>query len=218
MAEEVKTGTETEVNKTGTETNTETNKKPEQNVDVEKVKSDAVAEMLKSLGVESTDGLKTIIDKHNKDEEANKSDLQKAQDKLKQVEKDLLKEREAKEEATAKWLAVELGAKKEYVEDLVIIAKSKVTKDKDMNAVLAEIKESATGAIYFETQEEQNKEGSKKENTTVTRKDGVGANNTEQNKEGSSNNNNNNGKYAGTIAERLFANKNKETKSSYFSK
>ena len=215
MAEEVKTGTETEVNKP--ETNTETNKKPEQNnVDVEKVKSDAVAEMLKNLGVESTDGLKTIIDKHNKDEEANKTDLQKAQDKLKQVEKDLIKEREAKEEATAKWLAVELGAKKEYVEDLVIIAKSKITKDKDMNAVLAEIKESATGAIYFETQEEQNKEGSKKENTTVTRKDGVGANNTEQNKEGSSNNNN--GKYAGTIAERLFANKNKETKSSYFSK
>lgn len=174
------------------------------NVDVEKVKGDAVAEYLKSLGVEDSESLQAIVKKAKEDEEANKTDLQKKDDALTATTKELVTEREARVIAEAKLSAIQLGAKPELVDDLVIVAKAKVTKEKDINAVIAEMKDSTNGKIYFTTDEDEaNKKG------TVTRSRVKKT--TEQNKQGT----NGDSKYAGTMAERLLAGR-KAVKSHYF--
>lgn len=179
------------------------------NVDVEKVKGDAIVEYLKSLGVENSDSLQAIVKKAKEDEEANKTDLQKKDDALTATTKELVTEREARVIAEAKLSAIQLGAKTELVDDLVIIAKAKVTKEKDINAVIAEMKDSTNGKIYFATEEDEtNKKG------TVTRSRVKKT--TEQNKQGTNGDSNNgDSKYAGTMAERLLAGR-KAVKSHYF--
>lgn len=191
-------------------TNQQTSTQQNNNVDVEKVKGDAIADYLKSLGVESSESLQAIVKKAKDDEEANKTDLQKKDDALTATTKELVDEREARVIAEAKLSAIQLGAKPELVDDLVIVAKAKVTKDKDINVVIAEMKDSTNGKIYFATGEEDetNKKG------TVTRsrvKKTTEQNN--QNTNGESNNGDS--KYAGTMAERLLAGR-KAVKSHYF--
>ena len=193
-------------------TNQQTNAQQNNNVDVEKVKGDAIAEYLKSLGVENSDSLQAIVKKAKEDEEANKTDLQKKDDELTATTKELVDEREARVIAEAKLSAIQLGAKPELVDDLVIVAKAKVTKDKDINAVIAEMKDSTNGKIYFVTSDEEENETNKK--GTVTRSRVKKA--TEQNKQGTNENSNNgDSKYAGTMAERLLAGR-KAVKSHYF--
>ena len=190
-------------------TNQQTNTQQNNNVDVEKVKGDAIAEYLKSLGVENSDSLQAIVKKAKEDEEANKTDLQKKDDALTATTKELVTEREARVIAEAKLSAIQLGAKPELVDDLVIVAKAKVTKEKDINAVIAEMKDSTNGKIYFATEEDEtNKKG------TVTRSRVKKT--TEQNKQGTNGDSNNgDSKYAGTMAERLLAGR-KAVKSHYF--
>lgn len=181
-------------------------------VDKEKIKNDAIAEYLKGLGVEDGDTLKGIIAKAKEEEEKNKTDLERSNDTLTATTKQLAEEREARLIAEAKLSAIQLGAKPEIVDDLVIIAKAKVTKDKDINAVIAEIKDSTNGKIYFSDDEEK-----KQQKGTVTRKrvpkedknknNGTNTNDNEENKE----------QHKGTMAERLLANRSKP-KSHYFSK
>lgn len=191
-------------NNTSQQTNTQQNS----NVDVEKVKGDAITEYLKSLGVENSESLQAIVKKAKEDEEANKTDLQKKDDALTATTKELVNEREARVIAEAKLSAIQLGAKPELVDDLVIVAKAKVTKDKDINAVIAEMKDSTNGKIYFASEEDEtNKKG------TVTRSRVKKT--TEQNKNTNGESNNGDSKYAGTMAERLLAGR-KAVKSHYF--
>lgn len=179
-------------------------------VDVEKVKNDAIAEYLKGLGVEDGDTLKGIVTKAKEEEEKNKTDLQKSNDTLTATTKELVAEREARIIAEAKLSAIQLGAKPELVDDLVIIAKAKVTKDKDINAVIAEIKDSTSGKVYFSNEDEE-----EKQKGTVTRKrvNKKPETNTDDNKSAEKQKN----QYKGTMAERLLANRVKP-KSHYFSK
>lgn len=202
-------GTGGDDNTQNNDTNQQTSTQHNNNVDVEKVKGDAVAEYLKSLGVEDSESLQAIVKKAKEDEEANKTDLQKKDDALTATTKELVTEREARVIAEAKLSAIQLGAKPELVDDLVIVAKAKVTKEKDINAVIAEMKDSTNGKIYFATDEDEtNKKG------TVTRSRVKKA--TEQNKQGTNGDSNNgDSKYAGTMAERLLAGR-KAVKSHYF--
>lgn len=193
-------------------TNQQTSTQQNNNVDVEKVKGDAIAEYLKSLGVENSDSLQAIVKKAKEDEEANKTALQKKDDELTATTKSLVEEREARVIAEAKLSAIQLGAKPELVDDLVIVAKAKVTKDKDINVVIAEMKDSTNGKIYFVTSNEENNETNKKGTVTRSRvKKTTEQNN--QNTNGESNNGDS--KYAGTMAERLLAGR-KAVKSHYF--
>ena len=202
-------GTGGDDNTQNNDTNQQTTTQQNNNVDVEKVKGDAVAEYLKSLGVEDSESLQVIVKKAKEDEEANKTDLQKKDDALTATTKELVTEREARVIAEAKLSAIQLGAKPELVDDLVIVAKAKVTKEKDINAVIAEMKDSTNGKIYFATDEDEaNKKG------TVTRSRVKKT--TEQNKQGTNGDSNNgDSKYAGTMAERLLAGR-KAVKSHYF--
>ena len=193
-------------------TSQQTSTQQNNNVDVEKVKGDAIAEYLKSLGVENSDSLQAIVKKAKEDEEANKTDLQKKDDALTATTKELVNEREARVIAEAKLSAIQLGAKPELVDDLVIVAKAKVTKDKDINAVIAEMKDSTNGKIYFSTSGEEENETNKKGTVTRSRVKKT----TEQNRQGTNDGSNNgDSKYAGTMAERLLAGR-KAVKSHYF--
>lgn len=191
---------EKETEKEGTKTKEE---KPE--VDVEAVKEQAVKDYMKSLGIEDDEKLKGIVTKAKEDEEKNKTDLEKKDDVIKETTRQLVEEREARQTAEAKLAAIKLGAEPEAVDDLVIIAKSRVTKDKDINKVIAEIKDGTNGKMYFVSDEEKEQENKK---PRVTRK--RVSKNTEQEDESTED------KYEGSIAARLFANKKKPTKSNYF--
>lgn len=191
---------EKETEKEGTKTKEE---KPE--VDVEAVKEQAVKDYMKSLGIEDDEKLKGIVTKAKEDEEKNKTDLEKKDDVIKETTRQLVEEREARQTAEAKLAAIKLGAKPEAVDDLVVIAKSRVTKDKDINKVIAEIKDGTNGKMYFVSDEEKEQENKK---PRVTRK--RVSKNTEQEDESIED------KHEGSIAARLFANKKKPTKSNYF--
>lgn len=177
--------------------------KPE--VDVEAVKEQAVKDYMKSLGIEDDEKLKGIVTKAKEDEEKNKTDLEKKDDVIKETTRQLVEEREARQTAEAKLAAIKLGAKPEAVDDLVVIAKSRVTKDKDINKVIAEIKDGTNGKMYFVSDEEKEHENKKPK---VTRK--RVSKNTEKEDESIED------KHEGSIAARLFANKKKPTKSNYF--
>lgn len=193
------------------DTNTNSQNTNTNSVDTEKVKNDAIAEYLKELGVEDGDTLKGIVTKAKEEEEKNKTDLERSNDTLTATTKELVAEREARIIAEAKLSAIQLGAKPELVDDLVIIAKAKVTKDKDINAIIAEIKDSTSGKVYFSNEDEEEE----KQKGTVTRKrvNKKPETNTDDNKSAEKQKN----QHKGTMAERLLANRVKP-KSHYFSK
>lgn len=221
MAEEVKgTGTEGQQGTEGTQNQqtqqstkqqtTETEKK----VDVEKVKSEALSGFLKDLGVEDANALKGIVTKHKEIEEANKTELQRKEDALTETTKELAREREGRILAEAKLSAVQLGAKPELVDDLVVVAKAKVTKEKDINAVIAEIKDSTSGKVYFKFDEEEEEEAGKDKikGKTVTR---ARVTKPSEKSKGKEEEEGKKEEHKGSMAERLLAGR-KEKKSHYF--
>ena len=185
------------------ETQTQQQQETNKEVDTEKIKSDAVAEYIKSLGVESDDALKGIITKHNDDIKKGKTDLENKQDELNTATTELAKEREARIKAEAKAEAMILGADPKMVEDLIIVAMARVTKDKDVKQVLAEMKNGENASNYFVTEKEEKKE------TKVTRKR---VTKTESSKKEDKEDGE---KHEGSMAERLLA-KRKQPKSHYF--
>lgn len=197
--------TETKEHEKDTEKEETKMKEDKPEVDVESVKEQAVKDYMKSLGIEDDEKLKGIVTKAKEDEEKNKTDLEKKDDVIRETARQLVEEREARQTAEAKLAAIKLGAKPEAVDDLVVIAKSRVTKDKDINKVIAEIKDGTNGKMYFVSDEEKEQKN-KKQNVTRKRV----SKNTEQEDE------NIEDKYEGSIAARLFANKKKPTKSNYF--
>lgn len=192
---------EKDTEKEGTKTKED---KPE--VDVEAVKEQAVKDYMKSLGIEDDEKLKGIVTKAKEDEEKNKTDLEKKDDVIKETTRQLVEEREARQTAEAKLAAIKLGAKPEAVDDLVVIAKSRVTKEKDINKVISEIKDGTNGKMYFVSDEEEKEQKDKKPRVTRKRV----SKSTEQEDESIED------KHEGSIAARLFANKKKPTKSNYF--
>lgn len=198
--------TETKEQEKDTEKEETKTKEDKPEVDVEAVKEQAVKDYMKSLGIEDDEKLKGIVTKAKEDEEKNKTDLEKKDDVIKETTRQLVEEREARQTAEAKLAAIKLGAKPEAVDDLVVIAKSRVTKDKDINKVISEIKDGTNGKMYFVSDEEEKEQKNKKPNVTRKRV----SKSTEQEDE------NIEDKYEGSIAARLFANKKKPTKSNYF--
>ena len=179
----------------------ETKPEHKETVNIEETKKQGVSELLKTLGIENEDVLKSIITKHNEEEESKKTELQKSQDSNKILTKNLVSEKERADIAEAKLNALMLGARKELVDDLVVIAMAKVTDDKKISEIISEIKESDKGSVYFETKEEQEEKPKRK---MVTRtKSKVQENKTEQNEEPK------------TLAERLFSTRQKP-KNHYF--
>lgn len=189
-------------------------KKEEQKVDVEKVKNDAMSEFLKNLGVDDMDSLQGIVKKAKEDEEKNKTELERKNDTLTATTKELATEKEARIIAEAKLSAIKMGAKPELVDNLVVVAKSRVTKEKDIDAVIAEMKDSETEKIYFQSdkEEEEEKKG------TVTRKRVSKSKEDKKEKKGEEDKENKEDeKHEGTRAEKIFGSKKQKRKGHYFS-
>lgn len=219
-------GNETKTNPKGTETTKTKETQPKDNetkqgqegkkVDVEKERENAVADYLSGLGVDE-DTLKSIIAKHKEEEEKNKTELQKSEDAVKAATAQLAEERKARLKAEAKSIAMQNGVNPKLVEDFVIVAMTKVTKDKDIEAVVAEMKESESGKFYFGESEEEEESRTKQNKGTVTRKrvqKKAGADNSKK-KEGDGEEGAES-KYEGTMAKRIFDRRAKVGKSSYF--
>ena len=183
--------------------------------DIDKAKADAVSALLAELGYENVDALKTVTTKAKADEDAKKSDLEKKEEALTAMTRQLATEHEARIVAEAKNAAIKLGAKPELVDDLVIIAKAKVTKDKDINAIIAEMKDSTSGDVYFVKDNNDGQGNNNNGRKTFTR--GQVHNNAQQNNNaGGNDDNNDNNNHAGTMAARLLA--KKTAKKSYYFK
>ena len=180
------------------------------NVDTEKIKNDTISELLKTLGVDTVEALQEKVTKQKEAEEAGKTDLQKANDTLKETTRQLVDESRKRLLADAKLQAMILGAKPDMLDDLVTVAMSKVTKEKDIVAVMTEMKEGKTGQYYFSSSEQTEEE--KRKNVTSKRTNG-----NNNNSNAGDNNNGENGQHNGTMAERLLAGRKKQTKSHYFS-
>lgn len=177
-------------------------------VDIDTVKNEAVSALLKELGYDDVETLKGVTTKFKEEEESKKSDLQKKDDALNELTKKFAQEHEARVVAEAKNEAIKLGAKPELVDDLVIIAKAKTTKDKDITTVIAEMKESSAGSVYFVNDESNRNSGSSPKTVTRSR--------IQSNKNESENNTDNaSDNHKGSIAERLLSGK-KSVKSHYF--
>lgn len=207
MAEETKTTEQTKEETKPIEKKEE--QKQGEKVDVEKVKSEALSNFMKEIGVEDKDALKGIIAKAKEEEDKNKTDLQKANDSLTEATKQLAEERKARLVAEAKVSAMQLGAKPELVEDLVIIAMTKVTKEKDINTVISEMKDSQTGKVYFAEKEEEEKEKGTVTRARVTKM-------SEKKETKKEEDNKDEKKHIGSMAERLLAGRKVNKKSSYF--
>lgn len=212
---------ETEQNMGGQQTqgqqSTNTKQQNTQTVDVEKAKADAVNDLLKSMGYESTDAMKAALDAHKQYEDSKKTDLQRSEDTLKETTRQLTEEHSARIIAEAKVEAMKLGVKPALVDDVVLIAKSRVTKEKDITAVLTEMKNNSDEKMFFESEsEEDEKDGKKKSNETRKR-----INNNAQKEYKKQNDpgdgQNGAGKHAGTMAARLLQNR-RPKKSYYFGK
>ena len=182
--------------------------------DIDKAKADAVSALLAELGYDNVDALKAVTTKAKEDEDAKKSDLEKKDEALTAMTKQLATEHEARIVAEAKNAAIKLGAKPELVDDLVIIAKAKVTKDKDINAIIAEMKDSTSGDVYF-VKDNNDGQGINNGRKTFTRGQ-VHKNTQQNNNDGGNDDNNGNNNHAGTMAARLLA--KKTAKKSYYFK
>lgn len=217
-------GNQTQQNtqQTSTGTQAQNNQQNTQQVDTGAIKSEAINALLKSFGVESEDALKGIVDDYNKRQDEGKTELQKATEQNGTLLKELAEERDARMISDAKVAAIQMGANPDMIDDLVVVAKSKVTKEKDITKVITEIKDSPTGKAYFKSEEEDGNKGGKAGTRTganATRGNATSTTSTgAQNNSGAqSSGEEGDNRYAGTYAERIFKNRQKMSgKSHYF--
>lgn len=183
-------------------------------IDEGEIKRKGVAEFLKSLGVDTEEDLQGIVKVHKEEQDKNLTELEKANRERDLAVKRYVEEHEAKVLLEAQLEAIKLGAVPELVEGLVLIAKSKVTKDKGVKEVLNEIKQSEVGKVYFSEGEGDTDDKNK---TIVTRRDSAReSGRLDKNSEGKTGNKNSS--KDGGIASRLLANRTRsERKSSYWS-
>lgn len=217
-------GGSTQQNNGGTQTQqgqgTQNTQTGGQQVDAKVIQAEAVSNLFKNLGVENEDALKNIIADYNKRQDEGKTELQRATEQNGTLLKQLAEEKEARMLSDAKVAAVQMGAIPDMIDDLVVVAKSKVTKEKDITAVISEIKESQTGKAYFKQEdEEEGQKGQKgaQKAKTVTR----GTVKAGENK-GKSNEGDGSGEgsetHKGTYAERIFKNRQRMSEKSHYFK
>ena len=148
------------------------------NADIDKIGSDAVNKLLSSYGFENVEDLKKMVDKVKEEEQARMSDSEKKDANIEALTKKLAESEKGRLFSESKLAAIKLGAKPELVDDLVAVAMSRATKDKDVSAVISEIKEGDTGAVYFNKESDNSQQ---QNNLGATRgKPGVNKNNSQQ--------------------------------------
>lgn len=94
----------------------------------------------KGLGFDSEEAAKAFVEKYKGEEEKNKSDLVKAQERAAQLEAEKNAEATKAQDLQYKFDAIAEGCDAKAAEDVVILAKAKMSDDKDFATALKEIK------------------------------------------------------------------------------
>ena len=123
----------------GTEDKTFTQEQVNSMIAAEKRKN--VASFFKGLGFESEEAAKEFVDKYKAEEEKNKSELEKEQARSAQLEAEKQAEVLKAQNLEYKYEALSVGCPAEAVDDVVVLAKAKVSDDKDFATALKEVKE-----------------------------------------------------------------------------
>lgn len=95
----------------------------------------------KGLGFESEKQAQEFIEKYKKQEENDKTELDKAQEKAKQLEAEKLAEQSKAQDLQYRFDAVAEGCDVKAANDVVVLAKAKISEDKDFATALKEVKE-----------------------------------------------------------------------------
>lgn len=100
-----------------------------------------LSSVYKGLGFESEEAAKEFIEKYKQEEEKNKSELVKAQEEAKKAQAEKAAETARAQDLQYKFDAMAEGCDAKAAEDVVVLAKAKMSDDKDFAAALKEVKE-----------------------------------------------------------------------------
>ena len=100
-----------------------------------------LSSVYKGLGFESEEAAKEFVEKYKQEEEKNKSELVKEQEKNKQLEAEKAAEATRAQDLQYRFDAISEGCDAKSAEDVVVLAKAKMSDDKDFAAALKEVKE-----------------------------------------------------------------------------
>lgn len=100
-----------------------------------------LSSVYKSLGFDSEDAAKEFVGKYKQEEEKNKSDLVKEKEKNQQLEAEKKAEAAKAQDLQYKFDAMAEGCDAKAAADVVVLAKAKMSDDKDFATALKEVKE-----------------------------------------------------------------------------
>lgn len=104
-------------------------------------KRKSLSSVYKTLGFESEEAAKEFVGKYKQEEEKNKTDLVKAQEAQKKAEAEKAAEAAKAQDLQYRFDAISEGADPKSAADVVVLAKTKMSDDKDFAAALKEVKE-----------------------------------------------------------------------------
>ena len=114
-----------------------------------KEKNEGKRSILKALGFKNENEAKQAIDNYNKYLESKKTDDEKKQEQIDNANIEKNEALKRASEAESKLACFELGVSKDYIDDVIAIASTKVTDDKDLASVLKEMKEDQKYSNFF---------------------------------------------------------------------
>lgn len=100
-----------------------------------------LSSVYKNLGFESEEKAKEFVEKYKQEEEKNKSDLVKEREKSKQLEAEKDAEKAKAQDLEYKFQAMSEGCDAKSASDVVVLAKAKMSDEKDFAEALKEVKE-----------------------------------------------------------------------------
>ena len=100
-----------------------------------------LSSVYKGLGFDSEEAAKAFVDKYKGEEEKNKTDLVKAQERASQLEAEKRAETAKAQDLQYRFDAMTEGCDAKSAADVVVLAKAKMSDDKDFAAALKEVKE-----------------------------------------------------------------------------
>lgn len=99
-----------------------------------------LSSVYKGLGFDSEEAAKDFVDKYKGEEEKNKTDLVKAQERASQLEAEKRAEAAKAQDLQYRFDAMAEGCDAKSAADVVVLAKAKMSDDKDFAAALKEVK------------------------------------------------------------------------------
>ncbi len=115
-----------------------------------KEKNEGKRSVLKALGFKSEDEAKEAIEKYNKYLEDQKTEAEKQTEALNKANDEKAEAIKRAQEAENKVACYNSGIITEYIDDVLAIASTKVTEEKDLVTVLKEMKEDKKYKSFFE--------------------------------------------------------------------